>query len=94
MSALLLLVSALASEPALAGVEQGEEYICKNGAQERRIQVIYPQGAPLPCEVHYTKGGNSKVLWRAQNEAGYCEAQARAFAAKQETMFFPCEKSQ
>ncbi|WP_417345109.1 hypothetical protein [Ferrimonas sp.] len=94
MSALLVLVTALASEPALAGVEQGDEYICRNGEMERRIQVIYPQGAPLPCEVHYVKGSDSKVLWRAQNEAGYCEAKAQEFAAKQKTLYFPCEKNQ
>ncbi|SDI44010.1 hypothetical protein SAMN04488540_101409 [Ferrimonas sediminum] len=94
MSALLVLVTALAVEPGLDGVENGVEYVCSNGQNERRIQVIYPKGAPLPCEVHYIKGSDSQVLWRANNESGYCDARAAEFAEKQKEMYFPCTQNQ
>ncbi|TKB53674.1 hypothetical protein [Ferrimonas aestuarii] len=93
MNAWFVLVTALANQPGLEGVERGSEYICTNGDKERRVQVIYPQGAPLPCEVHYIKATENQVLWSANNEAGYCEAKAQAFSEKLKTMWWSCTKN-
>lgn len=73
-----LSLTAVAQEPA--------SYLCTNGGLERRIVVMYETGTLVPCEVHYFKDseapGTSEVLWRALNEAGYCEARAAEFAGK------------
>ena len=47
----------------------------------------------MPCEVLYDKrgeGGGLSTLWRAQNEAGYCEAKAAEFVAKLENLGYTC----
>ena len=63
---------------------------CQLGDAVRIIEVVYPQGTELPCEVHYTKDGQNSVLWRASNEAGYCEQQAASFAEKQRNWGWQC----
>lgn len=63
---------------------------CQLGDAVRIIEVAYPQGTELPCEVHYTKDGQDTVLWRASNEAGYCEQKAADFAEKQRSWGWQC----
>ena len=63
---------------------------CQRGDAVRIIEVAYPQGTEVPCEVHYTKDGQSSVLWRASNEAGYCEQKAAEFAEKQRSWGWQC----
>lgn len=63
---------------------------CQLGDAVRIIEVAYPQGTEVPCEVHYTKDGQSSVLWRASNEAGYCEQKAAEFAEKQRSWGWQC----
>ncbi|WP_445767127.1 hypothetical protein [Rheinheimera sp.] len=63
---------------------------CQLGDAVRIIEVVYPQGTELPCEVHYSKDGQNSVLWRASNEAGYCEQQAASFAEKQRNWGWQC----
>lgn len=57
---------------------------CVNGDTVRRIEVAYPSGAAVPCEVRYHKDtempGRHETPWRADNEAGYCEGRAQALA--------------
>lgn len=77
---------------ALSTTAHAESYLCTNGGVERSITVVYLEpGQAVPCEVQYTKDGESQTLWRAQNEGGYCEAQARAFADKQSGWGWHCE---
>lgn len=67
----------------LASGALANNYTCTNGGNERSVAVVYTTpGQVVPCEVVYTKEGSSETLWRAQNEAGYCEAQADSFADK------------
>ncbi len=59
----------------------------------RKIEVVYPEpGQPVPCEVIYDKSaeGSIESLWRADNEAGYCETQAAALAEKLAGMGWQC----
>jgi hypothetical protein len=63
---------------------------CQRGDDVRVIEVVYPQGTELPCEVHYRKNGNDSVLWRANNAAGYCEQKAAEFAEKQRSWGWQC----
>ena len=63
---------------------------CQLGDAVRIIEVVYPQGTELPCEVHYTKDGQNSVLWRANTETGYCEQKAADFAEKQRGWGWNC----
>ena len=86
--AAIVIVVSTASLPALAN-----PLICTYGDLTRRIEVVYPDpGQPLPCEVIYDKSGEGiiETLWRANNEAGYCEAQAAGLAEKLSGMGWSC----
>ena len=67
---------------------------CSLGEISRNIDIVYSHpGQPVPCEVLYDKrseGGGLATLWRAQNEAGYCEARAAEFIARLEAMGYTC----
>lgn len=67
---------------------------CHFGKNTRLIEVAYPEGTETPCEVRYTKNGQTSVLWRAQAELGYCEEKAAAFIEKQENWGWQCEQKQ
>lgn len=71
-----------------------EAYVCKQGNQERVINIVYANaGATVPCEVTYTKeDGTTQSLWQAQNVAGYCEDNAAAFVEKQRGWGWDCSK--
>ncbi|MBI1887584.1 MAG: hypothetical protein HYS19_04325 [Nitrosomonadales bacterium] len=71
-----------------------EAYVCKQGNQERVINIVYANaGAAVPCEVTYTKeDGTTQSLWQAQNVAGYCEDNAAAFVEKQRGWGWDCSK--
>lgn len=52
---------------------------CEYGELTRKVEVVYVNpGQAVPCEVIYDKSGEGSIetLWRASNEAGYCEARA------------------
>jgi len=60
-----------------------ESYLCSSASIERSIDVVYAtEGYPTPCEVQYSKNGETNTLWSAENEAGYCEAKAKELADK------------
>ena len=54
-------------------------YTCALDGAERLIEVVYLEsGQELPCEVRYSKEGETQVLWTYANEIGQCEAKAAA----------------
>lgn len=70
-----------------------ESYICLYGNDERKISVVYAYAdAPVPCEVVYEKNGVGESLWRAENEAGYCETKALELAEKNRGWGWDCAK--
>jgi hypothetical protein len=70
-----------------------ETIICTDGQQERVISIIYKdQDAKVPCNVEYTKNGQTEALWQAENEFGYCEEKAEEFIQKQIEWGWRCEK--
>ena len=72
-------------------VSAGDSYVCLNGADERKISVVYTEpGYTVPCEVVYEKSSDMKTLWNATAEEGYCEEKAKAFAEKQATWGYNC----
>jgi hypothetical protein len=67
------------------------KYSCTLDGVERVIEVVYPTaGEKLPCEVHYTKEGETQVLWTYTNEVDKCEVQAESFVQKQTTWGWRC----
>ena len=58
-------------------------YRCTLGENVRRVEINYPQSPEtLPCEVIYYKDTEApnepEILWRAENDASYCETQTDA----------------
>jgi hypothetical protein len=90
---LIVLSSALAL-PLAALAQANDSYRCTMGGKVRRVEIFHDAGVAVPCEVHYYKDteapGERQVLWRALNEAGYCQAQARDFVAKLEGLGWEC----
>ena len=84
----LILLTALM--PFMLTAAENQATHCQLGDAVRVIEVVYPEGAELPCEVHYGKDGQSSVLWRASSEAGYCEQKAAEFAEKQRGWGWQC----
>ena len=59
---------------------------CTMASLERTVELRYDNpGDAVPCEVRYakpTEGVAEQVLWRAEREAGYCEARFGEFVGK------------
>jgi hypothetical protein len=89
-STVLLAAVLLATVPA---AQAGMKSVCNHGDQTRVIEVVYPQGGVVPCDVVYTKDSGASVLWSAQNESGFCEQKAEAFVQKQRGWGWHCETS-
>jgi hypothetical protein len=89
----ILLVAISIPATALAA----DNYHCQKGNLERRVEIFYEPGRAVPCEVHYYKDteapGERQVLWRAQNESGYCESKTSAFIAQLESQGWDCSSS-
>ncbi len=69
---------------------------CTQGSLTRSVSVVYADpGQPVPCEVLYEKPNEQQTmtLWRAQNEVGYCEARAREFVQKLQSLGWDCVES-
>ena len=78
----------------LAGWATANPVTCEHGQLTRKIEVVYANpGQAVPCEVIYDKSaeGSIETLWRADNEAGYCEARALGLAEKLTGMGWRCE---
>ncbi len=90
----VMLLAALAASLISTAAIAAESYACKNGNQERKVEVVYTNaGAQVPCEVNYTKeDGSTQSLWQAQSEAGYCEGKAASFAEKLRGLGWDCNK--
>ena len=82
-----LLVPLVAVVVALGGqVASAKTVTCSMASFERTVELRYDNpGEAVPCEIRYAKpdeGVGEEVLWRAENEAGYCEARFQAFVDK------------
>jgi len=64
---------------------------CTHSGEERIIEIVYPEGTELPCEVQYTKNGETRTLWTASGQAGFCESKAEEFVAKQRSWGWQCD---
>lgn len=84
------LVLAAAMAPMLAVAQGSTMYHCTNGSAVREVEIAYPRGGGVPCEVRYYKDGVPEVLWSADHQVGYCEAQAREFLMRLASIGWKC----
>lgn len=86
---------ALTTASASAAAQDTDNWRCTYNDLVRRVEIVYQPGRAVPCEVHYFKDvelpDERKVLWRAENEAGYCEARAEELIAKLEGQGWSCD---
>ncbi len=72
---------------------ENQKTVCSHGNQTRVIEVVYSTEESTPCEVRYSKEEGAKILWSAENLAGYCEEKAGAFVEKQQGWGWSCTAS-
>jgi len=80
--------------PSLSFAQGSPNYLCTHGDLQRRVEILYETGMTLPCEVHYYKDteapGEPQVLWRAMQQAGYCEQKTEEFISKLKGLGWSC----
>ena len=67
---------------------------CIKAKSIREIDIVYSEpGYRLPCEVTYKKSESAEIqiLWKAKNQPGYSEDQAKDFIEKFEGLGWICE---
>ncbi|WP_339615557.1 hypothetical protein [uncultured Gilvimarinus sp.] len=85
--ALMAAVAASAAEPVA-----NYTFVCQLDDSRRRIEVAYLlPDQKVPCEVRYQKDTeDTKVLWRADNQEGFCESHAQTLVKQQRDWGFEC----
>ena len=66
---------------------------CEHNGMVREVQVEYLGDGKVPCNVIYdkpTEGVETKVLWFADKQEGYCEEKAQGFVNKLESWGRTC----
>ena len=66
---------------------------CEHNGMVRKVQVEYLGDGKVPCNVIYdkpTEGIETKVLWFADKQEGYCEEKAQGFVNKLESWGWTC----
>ena len=66
---------------------------CEHNGMVREVQVEYLGDGKVPCNVIYdkpTEGIETKVLWFADKQEGYCEEKAQEFVNKLESWGWAC----
>jgi hypothetical protein len=66
---------------------------CVSGQDERVIEVVHTGNEPSPCEVRYTKAGETKTVWTSQHSGSYCEEKAQGLAEKLAAAAFKCDNT-
>lgn len=88
-AAILSILSLLMSAQVLAG---DTRTICRSDGVRHIIQVVHPYGWELPCEVHFTTPLESRVVWRADTDAGFCERKAQEIVERRNRQNWNCRE--
>ncbi|MDO6747164.1 hypothetical protein [Gilvimarinus sp. 1_MG-2023] len=78
--------------PGVSTAQPNYDYTCQLGETTRLIEVAYlvPEQT-VPCEVRYQKNDEpGLVLWRANNQTGFCENKAQKLIREHEALGFTC----
>ncbi|WP_052481136.1 hypothetical protein [Gilvimarinus agarilyticus] len=70
-------------------------YVCELDNSRRLIEVVYLlPDQKVPCEVRYQKDEETaEVLWRADNQEGFCESNAQSLIKQQRDWGFTCDSN-
>ncbi|WP_049722007.1 hypothetical protein [Gilvimarinus polysaccharolyticus] len=81
------------STPSLAGSTNNYTFACQLEGSTRLVEVVYLlPDQKVPCEVRYQKDDEEiKVLWRADNQEGFCESHAQQLIKEQRDWGFDCD---
>lgn len=71
----LALLAGVISVSVMAGPD--ERTVCESGNIRHDIEINYPQGWSLPCEVYLKTPGERRRLWRADRSEGFCQEKAQ-----------------
>lgn len=74
----------------LALAAEQERTLCESGEVWHSIQVVYPQGWSLPCEVHFATPEENRVVWNARTAEGFCERKAREIVQRRKDAGWQC----
>lgn len=67
-------------------------YTCKQGSKERTVEIVYAnKDGRAPCDVNYTKDGETKSLWSAKVDTKFCEDKAKEFVDKLNSLGLECK---
>lgn len=86
----LIAISGLMLVSAVVFAKDSIKYTCTLNNAERVIEVVYTTDEATPCDVNYTKEGETKTLWHYQGTQGACEAKAEEFVNKQVNWGWDC----
>lgn len=67
-----------------------ERTLCESGEVWHSIQVVYPQGWSLPCEVHFATPEEKRVVWNARTAEGFCERKAQEIVQRRKDAGWRC----
>lgn len=91
---LCLMGDAAALGAAAAEIESRERFVCIDGAARRMIDIyrlVGDDGRPGGCRVDYTRDGETRELWSARRDYGYCIRQALDLVTKLSSGSFTCK---
>jgi hypothetical protein len=75
-----------------------QSWVCEYADLKRYVDIDYPNSpSSIPCSVIYrkpTENVDDRILWRAQNDEGYCENRARALVEKLESLGWRCSRNE
>jgi|SRR5690554_1261972 len=85
-------VLAALSSASVAEPSSNYVFVCQLDDSIRRVEVTYLLAdQKVPCEVQYKKDDEDvKVLWRADNQEGFCESRAQHFIKRHTDWGFDC----
>lgn len=75
-----------------AAYAENTRTVCDSGDVRHIIQVVYPQGWDVPCEVHFDTPGDSRVVWKAETQVGFCERKAQEIVDRRISHGWSCEE--
>ena len=87
----LLTAIAFGSLSAAAVAGPKERVVCESGSVWHAVQVVYPQGWSLPCEVHFETPEERRVVWTATSSEGFCERKAQEIIRRRENSGWSCQ---
>ena len=86
----LIVISGLMLVSASVFAKDSIKYACTLNDAERVIEVVYATDEATPCDVTYTKEGETKTLWHYEGTQGACETKAVEFVEKQASWGWNC----